>query len=158
MVNKSEYYQGKNTFTKNHNNRKTQFSFPLLPFMFREKEDRVSFHRMPQDANDSLQVLCRSHNYCESECNFCVTPRRQLPYLTCPFLQLLHFFFYKIPQVLVRKDDNYVPFMAGHLKITYLSAESSYRSLDSFLTTANRKEPLGPKLTTQFVPGRGSVI
>lgn len=68
------------------------------------------------------------------------------------------FFFHKIPQVLVRKDDTHVPFMAGHLKMTYLSAESSYRSLDSFLTTANRKEPLAPKLTTPLSMGRGTVI
>lgn len=40
---------------KKHNNRKTQFSFFLLPFMFGEKEDRVSFHdRMPT-------ILCRSY-------------------------------------------------------------------------------------------------
>lgn len=60
----------------------------------------------------------------------------------------------------MRKDDTHVPFMAGHLKITYLRAESSYRSrsLDSFLTTANRKEPLGPDLTTSLSMGRGTVI
>lgn len=154
MVNKSDYYQGKIYLQKNHNNRKTQFS--LLPFMFREKEDRMSFCRMST-------ILCRpyagSHNCCECECNFCVTPRRQHPHLTRPFLQLLHlFFFHKIPRVLVRKDDTHVPFMAGHLKMTYLTAESSYRSLDSFLTTANRKEPLAPKLTTPLSMGRGTVI
>lgn len=73
--------------------------------------------------------LCKSHNYCDSECNFCVTPRRQHLHLTRPFLQLLLFFFHKIPRVLVRKGDTHVPFMPGHLKITYLSAESSYIGL-----------------------------
>lgn len=96
-----------------------------MPFMFREKEARVSFH------DRMARILCRSyagsHNCCEFECNFCATPRRQHPHLTRPFLQLLHFFFHKIPQVLVRKGDTHVPFMAWHLKITYLSADSSYR-------------------------------
>ena len=60
----------------------------------------------------------------------------------------------------MRKDDTHVPFIAGHLKITYLSAESSYRSrsLDSFVTTANRKEPLGPELTTPLSMSGGTVI
>lgn len=131
-----------------------KLNFPCLSSCL-ERKKTVSFRRIPT-------ILCRpyagSHNCCEYECNFCVTPRRQHLHLTRPFLQLLHFFFHKIPRVLMRKDDTHVPFMAGHLKITYFSAESSYRSLDSFLTTANRKEPLAPKLTTPLSMGRGTVI
>lgn len=60
-----------------------------------ERKKTVSFRRIPT-------ILCRpyaeSHNCCEYECNFCVTPRRQHLHLTRPFPSSYTFFSTRFPE------------------------------------------------------------